>query len=116
MTFYYAESPSASYYFTKTHLSRGPGFMDARYPLARKGLSLCGRRVYVDGPVNPESGIPGPDVMCRTCASRYHITTSYTLTFTIRHDPDYNPADHFVWYFTDDAPEPVIIAIEEEWK
>lgn len=38
-----------------------------------------------------------------------------TLTLTVEHPVDYDPTAHFVWYFDDTAPEPLVVEADEDW-
>ena len=39
-----------------------------------------------------------------------------TLVITAEFPPDYDPTDHFVWYFSDDRDEPIIVSVDEHWE
>jgi hypothetical protein len=43
------------------------------------------------------------------------MRTRLTLVIEVDHNPDYDPVDHFVWYFDDEAPEPLTTVITESW-
>lgn len=43
------------------------------------------------------------------------MRTQLTLVMVVEHDDDYDPSSHFVHYFSDDAPEPVVLETHENW-
>lgn len=45
------------------------------------------------------------------------MRTRLELILEVEHPEDYNPADHFVHYFDDEAPEPEeIFVVVENWS
>lgn len=42
--------------------------------------------------------------------------TRLELIFLVTHDEDYDPAEHFVWYFDDGFPEPDVFVVVESWE
>ena len=44
------------------------------------------------------------------------MKTRLTLEIVVSHPEDYDPAEHFTYYFSDDAIEPVVEFVDEEWE